>query len=487
VAGPFSRCPELVEDHEEDQTVIGSRTAGRDDPRIGEMQPASLRDWLRRRRVALAFAALVCLSGMAYSLFWGNLFHHGWYWVQPGDLWGTFHTAQFVSWGDIGDVYSGGGELVTFPGISVLLAPVALVVDALHLSISFPYALPRPTAWLILGPYEMLIGSTVLLSADGLAERLGMAARARVLGSAAGAVVLWPVLVMWGHPEDAVALAFGMLAIRAALDAKWRWCGWWMGLAVVMQPLVVLMVPVLFASAPVRNWVRLVLRTAVPSAVLLAIPMAQSWQATTRALFKQPNYPSIDHATPWLAFAPVLSRRGPAVATHFGEEPFAGGFRFTISTAHTVGGEVVAAGPGRLIALGCALMLGYWAYRNRPSADRLVWLCCLALSLRCVFESVMNPYYLWPPLAVAVVLVASDWRKYAAAAVSGGLLTWASYRHVGPWDWYLPVTALLVLVVALARPPRLRPATDTPQAAGRPATEAPERVLVSAGASAASR
>ena len=44
----------------------------------------------------------------------------------------------------------------------------------------------------------------------------------------------------------------------------------------------------------------------LPAVALLAIPLAQSWANTSRALFQQPNYPSIDHPTPWLALAPVL-------------------------------------------------------------------------------------------------------------------------------------------------------------------------------------
>jgi hypothetical protein len=82
----------------------------------------------------------------------------------------------------------------------------------------------------------------------------------------------------------------------------------------------------------------------------------------------------------------------------------------------------------------------------------MVWLCCVALSLRCVFEAVMVPYYLWPPLAIGFVLVVQARWRLALAVSAATLATYWSYRHLGPWEWWVPIVVLLGLVVAAAHP-----------------------------------
>jgi hypothetical protein len=413
----------------------------------------SLLCWVRRRWVPLLMAATVVAATMAYSLLWGPLVEHGSFWIVPGDIWGTLRSAQFVAWGDIGDVYGHGSGLVTLPGISLLLAPVGFVISHLNLSISFPYGLPHPTGWLILGPYEAAIGSIVLLPLDALAEQIGLDRRARLVASIAGAILLWPVVGIWGHPEDALGMALVLEALLAVMDQKWRRAGWLIGLALAVQPLVVLVVPCLVALVPRRGWPKLVVRTLAPAVILLAIPLWQSWRVTTQALLQQPNFPRIDHATPWLFLAPVLSKSHPAVIKRFFLTTSPQGVRnFTALSLHTVSGPVVAAGPTRMIAVGLSIVIGLYVFRRRPSPDQLLWFCCLALSLRCVFEAVMDPYYLWPPLALAFVLVVRSISRLVVATAATAAATWWSYRHLGPWEWWAPVVALLAVTVVSAAP-----------------------------------
>lgn len=116
----------------------------------------------------------------------------------------------------------------------------------------------------------------------------------------------------------------------------------------------------------------------------------------------------------------------------------------------------MAAGPGRIIAIALACLIGVAIYFRRPSPAGLVWLCCVALALRCVFEPVMNPYYLWPPLAIALVLAVRARGGFAVAVVAGGAMTWWSYRHIGPWAWWAPVMALLAIVVVAGSPLQLK-------------------------------
>lgn len=280
--------------------------------------------------------------------------------------------------------------------------------------------------------------------------------RGRRIGlSIAEAVILWPVVGIWGHPEDSLALAFAVWGLLAVLRGKWRSVGWLWGLAVVMQPLVVLMLPIVFAVTPHRKWPGLAVKSSLPSALLIAVPLAQAWSATTQSLFRQPNFPAMDHPTPWLAFAPVISKARTVTLASLHESQLAtGAIRFNTRSVHVVLGEVVAAGPGRLIALGLAVLLGVYAYRNPPTPTKVIWLCCVALSLRCVFEAVMDPFYLWPPLAFGLVTVAAGRRRVASASVAAALLTWWSYRSVGPWEWWLPVVLLLGVVVVSAMPAR---------------------------------
>jgi hypothetical protein len=407
----------------------------------------------RRRLVPIVGIVAVVAATMAYSLAWGPLVLHHAVWVVKADVWGTFRTSQFVAWGDIGSVYSSGGGLVSFPGISVALAPVALLVNHLGLSSAFPVGTPHPTAWLVLGPYEAAIGSLVLIPLDSLAEELGVERRARLVSTICEAIVLWPVVAIWGHPEDPLAMAFAIWGLVAAMRGRWRAVGWLCGLALVMQPLVVLMFPIVFALAPRSERLKLALRSAVPSAGLLSAPLLQSWSQTTIALLKQPNYPAIDHATPWLSLAPVLSKARSVRIPHVHRTVLPdGAAHFGVSYTRFVYGETVAAGPGRLVAIGLAMLLGLYVYRRRPSAETVVWLCCVALGLRCVFEAVMDPYYLWPPLAIAFVLVVRSRWRLGLAVSAGGLLTWWSYRHLGPWEWWAPIVILLALVVAAAAP-----------------------------------
>ncbi len=438
----------------------------------------ALADLANRRRAPLVLMAVVVAMTMAYSLSWGPLVRHVSAWIAPGDIWGTLRSAQFVGWGDIGDVFGHGTGLVTLPGISVVLTPVALLVSNLHLSMSFPYGLPHPTGWLVLGPYEAAIGAVVLIPLDALAEQLGLEHRRRVLLSIIEAVLVWPVVGIWGHPEDPLALAFALWGLLAVMKGRWRSAGWLVGLALAIQPLVVLMVPVLVALVPVREWPKLALRCTLPAVALLVIPLEQSWRATTEALFKQPNFPTVDHATPWLALAPVLSPAHPATTKRFFFTTLPNGApTVTGFTAHTIAGPVVAAGPGRLIAIAFALLIGVYVFRRHPGPSHVVWLCAVALGLRCVFESVMDPFYLWPPLAIAFVLAARSYPRLGVAIAAGTLITWWSYRFLGPWEWWTPVVILLAVILASAAPARSEARVTTEhRLEGPPFDPLPDRV-----------
>ncbi len=393
---------------------------------------------VRRWGPPLGAAGAGVVATMVWSLAFAFHARHLVWWRTPVDIWATLRGAHLVAWGDLGGVYGGGTSLVSFPGSVLLLVPVALVSSALGMSESFPLTLPHPSAWLVLGPYAAAAASLAIFGADAVARRLGVGPGRRSALAAAGAVALFPVYAVWGHPEDAVAVGLLLYAVLAALDGRHARAGWLAGAAVAVQPLVLLGLPVLVALTSWRRWPGLAARAALPAAVLVAVCLAGDAHATIRALLEQPNFPRIDRVTPWTALAPRLGGAGQALA--------------------------VAAGPGRLVALAGAIGVGAvlrmrLARRRRVPAAACpdagvqrgraaVLALAVALSLRCLTESVMDPFYLWPALGVGLLASAAVGGRHLAAASAAAVATTVlGELHPVWWLWWYGVTAGMVLSV----------------------------------------
>ena len=277
----------------------------------------------------------------------------------------------------------------------------------------------------------------VLFAADAIAERLGATRPKRFWLAAASATALWSVTVRWGHPEDAVAVGLFLYAILALANARPVRSAWLAGAAVAVQPLVLLAFPLLAAVVEPRRLLGYVARAAAPGALLLAAASAANWSATVHAVTSQPNYPAINHPTPWIYLEPL--------------------------SPHITDGQV-AAGPGRILAiaaaLGCALVVARrWravrtAGRWGPGAlTELLWWTAVALALRSAFEPVMVSYYLWPPLAVALAAAASDWsRLLPVGCTTVGLTFFSQVQWHNPRSWWTPMVAGLALALFFARP-----------------------------------
>ena len=207
----------------------------------------------------------------------------------------------------------------------------------------------------------------------------GSARGRRVALCVAEAAVLWNVSVVWGHPEDAVAVGLALYALLFALDGRWTGAGWLFGAAMATQPLILLMFPVLLALASRREIVGFVARSILPAVALLVTPLISQFHATTHALLDQPNYPGVDHATPWTALAPVISGKG--TRSHRCRRPWT-------TWSPSLWPAVV----------------GWRARRWRHDPDLIVWAAAVALALRCLTESVMVDFYVWPTLAVGLVV-----------------------------------------------------------------------------------
>jgi hypothetical protein len=436
--------------------VAGSRTE--------DQRPAGMLDRLRHRKWALIAAAAMLVTGMAYMLAWEHFYYHSkyWGWETGGDLWGIFRGAHYVSWGYLGGVYSSGNGVVSFPGLEVLLAPVAMLSSALHLSESFaPNFLPRPTAALLLQPVELLLAGTVMFATDALAEHLGIARGRRIALCFVVAAVAWPVAAIWGHAEDVLAMTFAIYALIAMVDRKWSRSGWLLGFGIVMQPLVALLLPLFFAASPTGQRLRVAARAAALSVVLVGIAFIGNPGETFAALAKQPTPFGPNHPTPWAALSPrltspTLHSGSPVTLVHVGDR-----LRLSVIPGHFQAPVVVSGGAGRIIDVLIAILVGVYVWQRPQDSVRMFWLAAVVLATRCFFEPVMTPYYLAPPLILALVMVARvDRRRFLAALVIVGEITYFSYRHLGPWRWWLPVVAGLIGVVALGYPRRPAAASD---------------------------
>jgi hypothetical protein len=392
---------------------------------------------LRRLSVIVASVALT-VAGMIISTGGAHLIGHA-AWGLPNDLWATLVAAERLWRGDLSHLYTQPTALVAPPGTAVILLPAAGVVMGLGLTPGPPVTQsPTPSAWWAAGPYEVVLSCLALFAADALAERMGVDLGKRVVLAAAEALALWNVSVRWGHPEDAVAVALLLYALLALADDRPARSGWLFGAAMAVQPLVVLALPVVLAAVGGRRAFRYTVRALVPLALLLGVALAANVRATWHSVVDQPNYPLVDHPTPWIHLAPHLAN------------------------------DVVAAGPGRIAAIVIAVMCGLYLAR-RPTIPGcwtgaelggLVWWVALVLALRVGFESVMVAYYIWPPLAVALVASSPRWGRLVASSIVAGVLTFVSQATWrGEWAWWVPMTLGVALVVVLARAPaRRRPA-----------------------------
>jgi hypothetical protein len=227
-------------------------------------------------------------------------------------------------------MYTPSTALVTFPGAIWLLAPAVHLAHLLHLPVQNPNGVVHfPTGWGLIEAASLAISLPALFAADALARRLPVPRGRRVALAGAEAVALWNVVLWWGHPEDALAVGLVLFATVALLEDRTTRTAWLLGLAIAVQPLALLAAGVLVSRTSRRRAFGAAVRIGLPSAVVLALPLAASWNGTVHALVQQPNFPSIDHTTAFTWLAP------------------------------SIGHQVVSAGPLRLLAVLVAVVGGY--------------------------------------------------------------------------------------------------------------------------------
>ena len=394
--------------------------------------------WPVRRAFPLIATLGLILVGMAGTI-WGPVYYGEQTWAVPDDLWATLVAAQRLLHLDLAGLYTAPTKLVSFPGAAVILVPVAAIMDAAGIPIQAGPQGVHPTGWLVAGPLETMISAIALFAADAIAERLGVSLLKRFVLAAASATALWNVSIRWGHPEDAVAVGLLMYAALAVANGRPNRAAWLVGAGVAVQPLVLLAFPILAGAIAPKRLPGFLARAATPAVALLAAAAAANWTATIHAITSQPNAPTVDHPTPWI----YVTQLAP----------------------HLSDGSV-AAGPARALAVLVACGCGVFTWRRWQAArlagvwrpddlTSLLWWIALTLALRTVFEPVMVSYYVWPPLAVALVAASRDWTRLLPAAVTVTVLTFlaqGSWRN--PWVWWTPIVLVLALTLAVSRPGR---------------------------------
>jgi hypothetical protein len=369
---------------------------------------------------------LVVAVGMAYSVWWPPLVqHHSWYWITPGDIWSTVRGAHFIGWGGLSFVYVRQSALITLPGYNLILAPVAMLDSAFGLSETAPglLSIPRPTGWLLVGPFTLACSGMAIFAAYALARRLGVNWNVRRLLAATVAIAVWPAIAIWGHPEDVVAIGLAMFALVRVLDGKYTSAAWLLGAAMAMQLYVVMLVPVFLGIVGIRKGLIFCVRAAIIPAFFLVAVLVPDFHHAWRTLTEQPNFPTINHATPWVAIAPRIAK------------------------------NVVAAGPARIGGFVFAAIAGVLAYRRRHDALWIVWLCMLVMAVRCAFETVIVPYYVMPAVVFAFVVVARfGWVRRILTFVAGFGVTVVTFSHSGEWTYWLEMIGLLAVLAAVTWP-----------------------------------
>jgi hypothetical protein len=349
-------------------------------------------------------------------------------WRVPGDLWGIYLSSVSLVHGHLSSIYA------ATPGTVVGFAPVAALGNALHLEVGPNFAaFTAPTGWLLVGPFEILVASLPLFGADALLERWGAGQKRRYLIALVEAVVLTNLTIVWGHPEDAVAVGFVLLAAGALADRRWTGAAWLLGVGIAVQPLAILAVPALAAYALRVSVARdhttagFFARVFFPYLVLLAPAIVFDRSDAVTWLTKQPNYPAFNHVTPLTRFSTVIHG--------------------------SLGG--VTSGPGRLVGIVVATVASIVVCeRNRGRLDVALWAVLVSFWLSLASESVLDSYYIWPVLALAILLGAR--RRTAVMAPVCALAIgadWFCNTHVAnAWLWWGVLMGALVGLIVLCVP-----------------------------------
>jgi hypothetical protein len=366
------------------------------------------------------------LLGFAYVTMWEGLPSGPFdVWRAPSDLWGSWLAAVSLLHGHFRTEYA------TDPGAVLLLVPAAGPGHALGLNVGPDFtAYFAPNGWLLAGPYALAVSCLPLFAVDSLGRAWDLSPTRRMLLALSLVAVLFNPTILWGHPEGAVAVGLLLFAVDRARRRQWSRAGWLIGAAALAQPFALLGLPAVAVAAwtrgddGVRDAWRVGWRAVVPYVLSLLPALIFAWGTTTRWLLHQPNWPSLNHRTPFTSLASQVPNQYGAVTS----------------------------GPGRMVALAMAVVLAVILVRRRPDDERVVlWSIATSFFVWVGVESVIDSYYVWPALALGLLLAARGGSARFGAAMALAVFTTvvANVHLHGMWPWWtavmVPSAALLVL------------------------------------------
>lgn len=394
-----------------------------------------------------AVAVGVLVSGLlfAWSLWWGPVVDDVRSWYIALDTWMPVTAGIYVSHGAYQEVYFGSSGYFALPLSAILLAPVVRLGEALGLVNGYPYPIPRPSMWWVVGPWVLAWGSfPVLYAARAVAWTAGVRRHLWVLQVAVAATVVVPCLV-WGHFEDSLAVAGVLLALRARLRGQDLAAALLVAVAICSKQWAVLAAPFFVLAAPRSQRLRMIALIVGLPALLAAIPLAYHPEHTIRALVLQPTPKLAGLHEGHSSILAVLGRSADRVA--------------------------------RITAVAAAAGLAWWACSRRPAW--LVEVMAVALIVRPLTEPYLFGYYLAPGMAMLLVATIIRSRRVQGwfAALCASPVIWALPNARGSdLTWWAGEILLLGLcatgwfrIVAPGLRPASPPALPAPLPAAVPA------------------
>jgi hypothetical protein len=337
-------------------------------------------------------------------------------WWIPGDAWASLRAAHYLPMGTYPLIYETGtlrDVYVAGPVLPLLLAPVAVVSNHFHMRESYPYPQHNPASWLVFGPYAFACVIPLLYSVRSLATRLGVRAGRVAIQVAFIVLVFVPIAVVYGHFEDALAVALLCIGFRDLFERRDLRGALWVTGAILCKQWAFLAVPVFVAACPRQLRRRAAVNCLVPATVVMGLFLAADYKYASRALLHPPTYPQIGHAAMWISTASQYQRDVPA---RWGA-----------------------------VLLACAVA---WTIHRRPDPAMVITALGCALFGRAFFESVLHAYYLAPGIGFLVLAEYLRGRSIIWKAIPGALAMLVFPWHPPRVVWWAVFYVLALVVVA---------------------------------------
>lgn len=376
-----------------------------------------------KRRYGYIIGALGVVLGMLTTLYlplllWGD---HIWLVSTSTDGWNNWVSAEVSSLGGFSGyvhIFQITHTIETIPGWTLLISAPAVL--SWHLHLVFPqygYPMQYPSAWWVAGPTYMMVILVVTVAADAVLDKMGRITKLNRVVVLLGVASLSFVAVLWGHPEDIMSLAFSLMAVKTAHDGRYRAAAWWVSVALSMQLLAVLVVPLILVTFPYKRWGSMAWRMLLVPVILMLPLMIGAPGATLHAMLGQKIYKAAGMYSPMWNLASL---------------------GFIWRDLVFVGAIVVA--------------IVYKRYMAHTMANML-WLWGMVVFLR-IFEAEFIVYFVVPAMALMLLASAGRMRWYQTAALLVATawttkMLWIPIH--GSWGHWGTLLGYEVLLIALAR------------------------------------